>query len=291
MHARGIAAIAAAALLSMAAAQAQDASKRRTRRDRMQAKIKEVAGELRRRMHQSIPEQGKWLKQVITGFFNYHAVPTDILKERVEFIEYGKPEELSDKQRAKLNCDLLKQVLIHRAERLMTATGQMLVAKNLYGLALTARGHIETVAMLGYFTKRLAALSRGNIDFDRFEQDIANGLMGAKHDLFDKANAPVNIMTCIENTDKHLDAEFFKEKKKMLEDLYSWLSEFAHPNFCSNKTAYTLDKATGRMVLRKDEEITEDHFQMLATLDISAGVLLWLLEDFTKRVTAVFPDE
>jgi RNA-directed DNA polymerase len=51
--------------------------KRRTRRDRMQAKIKEVAGELRRRMHQSIPEQGKWLKHVITGFFNYHAVPTN----------------------------------------------------------------------------------------------------------------------------------------------------------------------------------------------------------------------
>jgi RNA-directed DNA polymerase len=51
--------------------------KRKTRRDRMQAKIKEVAGELRRRMHQSIPEQGNWLKQVITGFFNYHAVPTN----------------------------------------------------------------------------------------------------------------------------------------------------------------------------------------------------------------------
>jgi RNA-directed DNA polymerase len=51
--------------------------KRRTRRDRMRAKIKEVAGELRRRMHQSIPEQGKWLKQVTTGFFNYHAVPTN----------------------------------------------------------------------------------------------------------------------------------------------------------------------------------------------------------------------
>jgi RNA-directed DNA polymerase len=51
--------------------------KRRTRRDRMQAKIKEVAGELRRRMHQSIPEQGKWLRQVVTGFFNYHAVPTN----------------------------------------------------------------------------------------------------------------------------------------------------------------------------------------------------------------------
>src|SRR6202008_4884400 len=32
---------------------------------------------LRRRRHQSIPEQGKWLRQVVTGFFAYHAVPTN----------------------------------------------------------------------------------------------------------------------------------------------------------------------------------------------------------------------
>ena len=28
-------------------------------------------------MHQPIPEQGRWLRQVVTGFFNYHAVPTN----------------------------------------------------------------------------------------------------------------------------------------------------------------------------------------------------------------------
>ena len=28
-------------------------------------------------MHQPIPEQGKWLKQVVSGFFAYHAVPTN----------------------------------------------------------------------------------------------------------------------------------------------------------------------------------------------------------------------
>jgi RNA-directed DNA polymerase len=50
---------------------------RKTRRDRMKAKLKEVKGELRPRMHRPIPEQGKWLKQVITGFFAYHAVPTN----------------------------------------------------------------------------------------------------------------------------------------------------------------------------------------------------------------------
>ena len=51
--------------------------KRSSRRDRMKAKLKDVSNELRHRMHQSIPEQGKWLKQVVTGYFAYHAVPTN----------------------------------------------------------------------------------------------------------------------------------------------------------------------------------------------------------------------
>jgi len=51
--------------------------KRKTRRDRMTAKLKEVKAELRQRMHQPIPQQGSWLRQVVTGFFTYHAVPTN----------------------------------------------------------------------------------------------------------------------------------------------------------------------------------------------------------------------
>ena len=51
--------------------------KRKTRRDRMKAKLLEVKEELRWRMHQTIPEQGVWLRQVVGGFFNYHAVPTN----------------------------------------------------------------------------------------------------------------------------------------------------------------------------------------------------------------------
>ena len=51
--------------------------KRKTRRDRMRAKLQAIKQELRRRMHQPIPIQGKWLRQVIRGYFNYHAVPTN----------------------------------------------------------------------------------------------------------------------------------------------------------------------------------------------------------------------
>src|ERR1700682_3232068 len=51
--------------------------KRKTRQDRMRAKLRTIKEEMRRRMHQSIPQQGKWLRQVVTGYFNYHAVPTN----------------------------------------------------------------------------------------------------------------------------------------------------------------------------------------------------------------------
>jgi RNA-directed DNA polymerase len=51
---------------------------RRTRRDRMRAKLREVKEDLRRHMHRPIPEQGRWLKAVVTGFFAYHAVPTNM---------------------------------------------------------------------------------------------------------------------------------------------------------------------------------------------------------------------
>jgi RNA-directed DNA polymerase len=51
--------------------------KRTTRRDRMRATLRRVKEELRRRMHEPIPEQGAWLKQVVRGFFAYHAVPTN----------------------------------------------------------------------------------------------------------------------------------------------------------------------------------------------------------------------
>src|SRR2546421_6638286 len=50
---------------------------RKTRRDRMRGKLRDIKAELLRRMHQPIPEQGKWLRQVVAGHFAYHAVPTN----------------------------------------------------------------------------------------------------------------------------------------------------------------------------------------------------------------------
>jgi hypothetical protein len=49
--------------------------RRKSRRDRMRTKLRELKAELNRRWHESIPHQGQWLRQVVTGWYNYHAVP------------------------------------------------------------------------------------------------------------------------------------------------------------------------------------------------------------------------
>jgi len=51
--------------------------KRKSRRDRLRAKLRAIKEELRQRRHEPTDEQGHWLQQVLTGWFNYHAVPTN----------------------------------------------------------------------------------------------------------------------------------------------------------------------------------------------------------------------
>jgi group II intron reverse transcriptase/maturase len=49
--------------------------RRQTIVKRMNAKLKEVTGELKRRMHEGIKRQGRWLRQVVRGHMNYYGVP------------------------------------------------------------------------------------------------------------------------------------------------------------------------------------------------------------------------
>jgi hypothetical protein len=44
----------------------------------MRRKLHEVAAELRRRRHDPVPEQGRWLQSVIRGYDAYYAVPNNI---------------------------------------------------------------------------------------------------------------------------------------------------------------------------------------------------------------------
>ncbi len=51
--------------------------RRQTRRDRMRRRLKAIKEQMHKRMHHSLAEQGRWLAQVVRGYFAYHAVPTN----------------------------------------------------------------------------------------------------------------------------------------------------------------------------------------------------------------------
>lgn len=51
--------------------------KRKSRRDRVRARLRAVKAELRRCRHEPIEKQAAWLARVVGGFFAYHAVPTN----------------------------------------------------------------------------------------------------------------------------------------------------------------------------------------------------------------------
>jgi RNA-directed DNA polymerase len=52
--------------------------KRKTIAKRMRAKLQELKQKLAAQRHDPVPKTGKWLKSVVRGYFNYHAVPGNI---------------------------------------------------------------------------------------------------------------------------------------------------------------------------------------------------------------------
>jgi group II intron reverse transcriptase/maturase len=62
--------------------------KRQTSGKRMRAKLQQIKQQLRWRMHHPVAQTGEWLKSVVQGYFNYHAVPGNldrlgVFRERV----------------------------------------------------------------------------------------------------------------------------------------------------------------------------------------------------------------
>jgi len=53
---------------------------RQTERKRMEAKLQQVKQTLRQRMHAPVSQVGEWLKRVLNGYYQYHAVPGNLAR-------------------------------------------------------------------------------------------------------------------------------------------------------------------------------------------------------------------
>lgn len=120
----------------------------------------------------------------------------------------------------------------------MAACFTMVAERNVYGIAPVFRGHLEATAAIGFLCNRVASYVDRNIAFEAVIWDIARILMGARHSQSKNAPEPISILTCFEKADRYYEKKHAIGRKRMLQDSYEWLCEFAHPNFNSNVSAF-----------------------------------------------------
>ena len=80
----------------------------------MRAKLQEVKQQLRSRMHEPIEQTGEWLKSIVRGYYNYHAVPGNIdslnvFRERLSWL--GRRSLYRRSQRHRLNWERMHRLL------------------------------------------------------------------------------------------------------------------------------------------------------------------------------------
>jgi group II intron reverse transcriptase/maturase len=78
--------------------------KRRTIAKRLRAKLQELKQQLRRRRHDPVAQTGQWLRSVVQGYFNYHAVPGNLdslgtFRERLKRLWRGQLLKRSQRHR------------------------------------------------------------------------------------------------------------------------------------------------------------------------------------------------
>jgi group II intron reverse transcriptase/maturase len=86
---------------------------RRTIRKRARVKLREINSELRRRRHQPVPEQGRWLGAVVRGHVNYYAVPGNgdlVARFRTECIKHWRKALRQRSHKSRVTWDRINRL-------------------------------------------------------------------------------------------------------------------------------------------------------------------------------------
>ena len=87
---------------------------RQTARQRLEAKLQQVKQSLRERMHEPVAQMGEWLGRVLSGFYQYHAVPgnwASLNRFRVRVGRYWRHVLERRSQRGRLSATRIARLL------------------------------------------------------------------------------------------------------------------------------------------------------------------------------------
>lgn len=222
----------------------------------------------------------------------YMSVLADHERRAVELVEVFPDGEEGGPRRIRELSLALRQMLLHRAIMLVRAAGLSVAHQNGYSLALSVRAHFETTAALGYLHYRLGSFKAGNSCPTVMDKDLRVLLLGSRDEgilAIEGADGfeAKQILKMLEYADKSVSRSLMggtANEHKMLMDIYKWLCEFCHPNFHSNKLAFTLNRERGGFVFRHDGNLEHDEANILGNLLISGPLFVHLYDEIEALV-------
>lgn len=171
-------------------------------------------------------------------------------------------------------ADYFREAALYRFIELTESSYSLYKSNLLVGSIVAARAAQETVAVLWFINSKLEHLSKTK-DIAHFTNTIKRLTLGWSNtdDLPEK----INVFTCIDSVDKHLDGKFRRH--------YEMLSEYAHPNYSGTFGAYgdpnheTCEVHLGNYPRAKEN--------LLALIELTTCICVGLLDSIQENYEVV----
>mgnify|MGYP003382528630 CR=1 FL=1 len=191
---------------------------------------------------------------------------------RRESVEFGEISEITERRRARFTLDSIFQASLTRSINLIIGFTRLLGLNNTHSLALLARGHFETTALLGFLCDQLIAYEKARLTFEDLHDKIAAAMLGHSGSDFPDVLKPINVMTMIEKADRYLKSITDGQCSGLILDSYGWLSNFGHPNSLSSVSSFRLDREKGAFVFGDRNALKDNEKEFMNYLLLSTGI-------------------
>ena len=198
---------------------------------------------------------------------------------RKKSVEFGEPSEITERRRARFTLDSIFQASLTRSINLILGFTTLLGNNNTHSLALLARGHFETTALLGFLCDQLIAYEKARLTFEDLHDKVAAAILGHSGSDFKDALKPINVMTMIEKADRYLKLTTGGQCSGIIFDSYGWLSNFGHPNSLSSVSTFQLDRERGAFVFGDENALKDNEKEFMNYLLLSTGIQSNFLKD------------
>jgi hypothetical protein len=131
----------------------------------------------------------------------------------------------------------------------------------------------------------LSSYYRGNIDFEKLDEDLFRLSLGSTTINNPEVPKPIQVLNLIDATDEFLKKNLLKDKAphdKIFREFYEDLCDFCHPNFQGIQSGSDIIHEEKAIIFHKTNRISNSDFTLFSYLNISAELFIYFYKEVLK---------